>query len=155
MKPIYSNLTCKMLALTLCSIMLAFLSIGCEHDVYNPDNGKDDEKTPNSFDFSTTSSIQVNVKYDVPEGYKVLFEIYLEDPFTIDKDGQIIKRTDLEPVIRRMTDGNGAYSGKEIHQFGPWGRSIYLYFLYRGPHPLQNSYCRRCHYCRHQMGFHR
>ena len=108
MKPIYSNLTCKMLALTLCSIMLAFLSIGCEHDVYNPDNGKDDEKTPNSFDFSTTSSIQVNVKYDVPEGYKVLFEIYLEDPFTIDKDGQIIKRTDLEPVIRRMTDGNGA-----------------------------------------------
>ena len=47
MKPIYSNLTCKMLALTLCSIMLAFLSIGCEHDVYNPDNGKDDEKTPN------------------------------------------------------------------------------------------------------------
>ena len=84
MKPIYSNLTCKMLALTLCSIMLAFLSIGCEHDVYNPDNGKDDEKTPNSLDFSTTSSIQVNVKYDVPEGYKVLFEIYLEDPFTID-----------------------------------------------------------------------
>ena len=54
MKPIYSNLTCKMLALTLCSIMLAFLSIGCEHDVYNPDNGKNDEKAPNSFDFSTT-----------------------------------------------------------------------------------------------------
>ena len=77
-------------------------------------NGKDDEKTPNSFDFSTTSSIQVNVKYDVPEGYKVLFEIYLENPFTIDKNGQIMKRTDLKPVIRRMTDGNGAYNGKEI-----------------------------------------
>ena len=29
-----------MLALTLCSIMMAFLSMGCEHDVYNPDNGK-------------------------------------------------------------------------------------------------------------------
>ena len=42
--------------------------------------------------------LEVNVKYDVPEGYKVLFEIYLEDPFTIDKDGQIIKRTDLEPT---------------------------------------------------------
>ena len=58
MKPIYSNLTCKMLALTLCSIMLAFLSIGCEHDVYNSDNRKDDEKTPNFFVFSTTSSIK-------------------------------------------------------------------------------------------------
>lgn len=131
MKPIYSNLTCKMLALTLCSIMLAFLSIGCEHDVYNPDNGKDDEKTPNSFDFSTTSSIQVNVKYDVPEGYKVLFEIYLEDPFTIDKDGQIIKRTDLEPVIRRMTDGNGAYSGKEIIN-SDHGDEAYIYTSYIG-----------------------
>lgn len=131
MKPIYSNLTCKMLAWTLCSIMLAFLSIGCEHDVYNPDNGKDDEKTPNSFDFSTTSSIQVNVKYDVPEGYKVLFEIYLEDPFTIDKDGQIIKRTDLEPVIRRMTDGNGAYSGKEIIN-SDHGDEAYIYTSYIG-----------------------
>ena len=131
MKPIYSNQTCKMLALTLCSIMLAFLSIGCEHDVYNPDNGKDDEKTPNSFDFSTTSSIQVNVKYDVPEGYKVLFEIYLEDPFTIDKDGQIIKRTDLEPVIRRMTDGNGAYSGKEIIN-SDHGDEAYIYTSYIG-----------------------
>ena len=131
MKPIYSNLTCKMLALTLCSIMLAFLSIGCEHDVYNPNNGKDDEKTPNSFDFSTTSSIQVNVKYDVPEGYKVLFEIYLEDPFTIDKDGQIIKRTDLEPVIRRMTDGNGAYSGKEIIN-SDHGDEAYIYTSYIG-----------------------
>lgn len=131
MKPIYSNLTCKMLALTLCSIMLAFLSIGCEHDVYNPDNGKDDEKAPNSFDFSTTSSIQVNVKYDVPEGYKILFEIYLEDPFTIDKDGQIIKRTDLEPVIRRMTDGNGAYSGKEIIN-SDHGDEAYIYTSYIG-----------------------
>lgn len=46
MKPIYSNLTCKMLALTLCSIMLAFLSIGCEHDVYNPDNGKTMRRLP-------------------------------------------------------------------------------------------------------------
>ena len=104
MKLISSKLTCKMMVCTLCSIMMAFLFMGCERDVYNPNNGKDDEKTPNSFDFSTTSSIQVNVKYDVPEGYKVLFEIYLENPFTIDKNGQIMKRTDLKPVIRRMTD---------------------------------------------------
>lgn len=71
MKLISSKLTCKMMVCTLCSIMMAFLFMGCERDVYNPNNGKDDEKTPNSFDFSTTSSIQVNVKYDVPEGYKV------------------------------------------------------------------------------------
>ena len=131
MKLISSKLTCKMMVCTLCSIMMAFLFMGCERDVYNPNNGKDDEKTPNSFDFSTTSSIQVNVKYDVPEGYKVLFEIYLENPFTIDKNGQIMKRTDLKPVIRRMTDGNGAYNGKEIIS-SDYGDEAYIYTSYIG-----------------------
>ena len=131
MKLISSKLTCKMMVCTLCSIMMAFLLMGCERDVYNPNNGKDDEKTPNSFDFSTTSSIQVNVKYDVPEGYKVLFEIYLENPFTIDKNGQIMKRTDLKPVIRRMTDGNGAYNGKEIIS-SDYGDEAYIYTSYIG-----------------------
>ena len=129
MKLISSKLTCKMMVCTLCSIMMAFLFMGCERDVYNPNNGKDDEKTPNSFDFSTTSSI--NVKYDVPEGYKVLFEIYLENPFTIDKNGQIMKRTDLKPVIRRMTDGNGAYNGKEIIS-SDYGDEAYIYTSYIG-----------------------
>ena len=131
MKLISSKLACKMMVCTLCSIMMAFLFMGCERDVYNPNNGKDDEKTPNSFDFSTTSSIQVNVKYDVPEGYKVLFEIYLENPFTIDKNGQIMKRTDLKPVIRRMTDGNGAYNGKEIIS-SDYGDEAYIYTSYIG-----------------------
>ena len=131
MKLISSKLTCKMMVCTLCSIMMAFLFMGCERDVYNPNNGKDDEKTPNSFDFSTTSSILVNVKYDVPEGYKVLFEIYLENPFTIDKNGQIMKRTDLKPVIRRMTDGNGAYNGKEIIS-SDYGDEAYIYTSYIG-----------------------
>ena len=131
MKLISSKLTCKMMVCTLCSIMMAFLFMGCERDVYNPNNGKDDEKTPNSFDFSTTSSIQVNVKYDVPVGYKVLFEIYLENPFTIDKNGQIMKRTDLKPVIRRMTDGNGAYNGKEIIS-SDYGDEAYIYTSYIG-----------------------
>ena len=46
MKLISSKLTCKMMVCTLCSIMMAFLFMGCERDVYNPNNGKDDEKTP-------------------------------------------------------------------------------------------------------------
>lgn len=130
MKQSYSNLTCKMLASLLCSMMMAFAFVGCEHDVYNP-NGKDDENDPNSFDFSTTSSVQLNVKYDVPEGYKVLFEVYLENPFITDEDGQIVKRTDLEPVIRRMTDDNGAYNGKETID-SDHGNEAYIYTSYIG-----------------------
>ena len=130
MRPSKFNLNRKMLTSVFCSIIMAFALTGCEKDVYNP-NGKGDESTPNLFPFSTTSSIQLNVKYEVPQGYKVLFEVYLEDPFITDEDGQTVKRADLEPVIRRMTDGNGAYSGKEIID-ADHGNEAYIYTSYIG-----------------------
>lgn len=114
MKQFNLSQTSKMLVTLLCSIMITFAFVSCEQNVYNPDNGKGNESTPNTFPFETTSSIQLNVKYDVPEGYKVLFEVYLENPFILDQDGQTVKRTDINPVITRMTDGNGAYNGKEV-----------------------------------------
>lgn len=129
MKPINSNLICKMLTRVLCSMMMVFAFVGCEHDAYNPNNDKVEK--PNSFDFSTTSTIQVNVKYDVPKGYKVLFEVYDEDPYTTDEDGQIVKRDDLEPIVRRMTDENGAYSGKEVID-ADYNNEVYIYTSYIG-----------------------
>ena len=130
MKATISNLTSKMLTYVLCSIMVAFLFAGCEHDVYNPNNGKDNQE-PNTFNFSTTSTIQLNVKYDIPQGYQVLFEVYQENPFTIDKDGQTVKRTDLEPIIRRMTDENGVYNGEEVIA-ADHGTDAYIYTSYIG-----------------------
>lgn len=130
MKPSKLNLNRIMPAFVLCGIIMAFALTGCEKDVYNP-NGKDDENAPNLFPFSTTSSIQLNVKYEVPQGYKVLFEVYQEDPFTTDEDGQTVKREDLEPIIRRMTDGNGVYSGKEIID-ADHGSDAYIYTSYIG-----------------------
>lgn len=129
MKPINSNLICKMLTHVLCSMMMVFAFVGCEHDAYNPNNDKVEK--PNSFDFSTTSTIQVNVKYDVPKGYKVLFEIYDEDPYATDEDGQTVKRDDLEPIVRRKTDENGAYSGKEIIE-ADHNNEVYIYTSYIG-----------------------
>lgn len=128
-KPINSNLICRMLTHVLCSMMMVFAFVGCEHDAYNPNNDKVEK--PNSFDFSTTSTVQVNVKYDVPKGYKVLFDVYDEDPYTTDEDGQIVKRDDLEPIIRRMTDENGAYSGKEIID-ADHNNEVYIYTSYIG-----------------------
>lgn len=129
MKPINSNLICRMLTHVLCSMMMVFAFVGCEHNAYNPNNDKVEK--PNSFDFSTTSTIQVDVKYDVPKGYKVLFEVYDEDPYTTDEDGQIVKRDDLEPIVRRMTDENGAYSGKEIIE-ADHNNEVYIYTSYVG-----------------------
>ena len=102
---------------------------GCTRDVYDPNGGGEDK--PNSFDFSTTSTIQLNVKYDVPEGYKVLFNVYFEDPFTTDEGGQTVLRTDITPAITRMTDENGEYHAKEIVA-ADHGSDVYIYTSYVG-----------------------
>lgn len=113
----------------LCSVLVILMVSGCTRDVYDPNGGGEDK--PNSFDFSTTSTIQLNVKYDVPEGYKVLFNVYFEDPFTTDEGGQTVFRTDITPAITRMTDENGEYHAKEIVA-ADHGSDVYIYTSYVG-----------------------
>lgn len=79
--------------LLLCNVLVLLMAAGCTRDVYDPNGGGEDK--PNSFDFATTSTIQLNVKYDVPKGYKVLFNVYFEDPFMMDEDGQTVLRADV------------------------------------------------------------
>ena len=90
----------------------------------------DGGNTPTDFTFNTTQSIQLNVQYEVPENYKVCFEVYFENPFEL-KDGQWMKRKGLEPYITRMTDGNGKYSGKESIP-GYLDGEVYIYTSYVG-----------------------
>ena len=113
----------------LCSVLVILMVSGCTRDVYDPNGGGEDK--PNSFDFSTTSTIQLNVKYDVPNGYKVLFNVYFEDPFTTDEGGQTVLRTDITPAITRMTDENGEYHAKEIVA-ADHGSDVYIYTSYVG-----------------------
>ena len=113
----------------LCRVLVILMVSGCTRDVYDPNGGGEDK--PNSFDFSTTSTIQLNVKYDVPEGYKVLFNVYFEDPFTTDEGGQTVLRTDITPAITRMTDENGEYHAKEIVA-ADHGSDVYIYTSYVG-----------------------
>lgn len=114
----------------LCYVLVILMASGCTRDVYDPNGGGDEDK-PNSFDFATTSTIQLNVKYDVPKGYKVLFNVYFEDPFMTDEDGQTVLRTDINPAITRMTDENGEYSAKEIVA-ADHGKDVYIYTSYVG-----------------------
>lgn len=87
--------------------------------------------TPNSFDYSTTQQVQLNVQYDVPQGYQVLFGVYFENPLKIDEDGQVVERTDVAPKVIRMTDGTGKYSGTEVIP-DYLGGDIYIYSSYIG-----------------------
>ena len=98
----------KMLVSATCVVILLAM-IGCKKEMYTPDEPVVDPE--NVFDFSTREKYTLHVKYDVPENYKVYFEVYTKDPEQLDADGQVVKR-DIEPVDVGFTDGNGEYNHK-------------------------------------------
>ena len=120
------------MALGICTLS-ACVMIGCvdkDKDYSQPSDGSN----LNSFTFSTTQEIQLAVKYAIPaKDYQVLFEVYFENPFE-NKDGQIVKRSDVEPKVIRMTDGNGNYAGKEVlpGYLLNEGEEVYIYTSYIG-----------------------
>lgn len=106
--------------------------VGCiDKDTNLSITGEGNSDTPNAFNFATTESVQLNVNYDVTEGYKVLFEVYTENPFVTDASGHVEKRTDLEPIIKRMTDEKGDYSSSETIPSDHSG-DVYIYTSYIG-----------------------
>lgn len=107
----------------------SYLMTGCvdkDTDYSKPDNGSN----PNTFAFSTTQEVQFDLRYDIPAmGYKVLFDVYTENPLKKDADGQVEKREDVKSILRRMTDGNGRYTDKDIipGYLLNEGEEIYIY----------------------------
>lgn len=99
--------------LAACSLSFA----GCVTDLYEPKLNPEPEPTPTPtpkpdgpiFDFSTEKNYTLNVGYDVPEGYKVYFEVFTENPRTIDKDGQYVMKN-IKPIDVGFTDVNGVYN---------------------------------------------
>lgn len=91
-----------------------YMLTGCvdkDTDYSRSDSGS----TPNSFLFNTTQEVQLNVKYELPDkNYEVIFEVYFENPFKKDSDGQIVKNDDIKSKLTRATDGNGKYTGREV-----------------------------------------
>ena len=76
------------------------------------------------FDFRTANKLTAEVKYDVPKGYEVFFEAYVEYPVdTI--NGRTVKKENLKPLFRGFTDENGEYS--ETVQVPTYVNEIYLY----------------------------
>lgn len=116
----------KMLVSATCVIILLAM-IGCKKEMYTPDEPVVDPE--NVFDFSTREKYTLYVKYDVPENYKVYFEVYTKDPEQLDADGQVVKR-DIEPVDVGFTDGNGEYNHKI--EVPATAKYLYIYSPYAG-----------------------
>lgn len=121
----------RMISKVFFSFLMFFVFIGCidNKDLSTPEEGV--SGVPNTFNFATTESVQLNVNYTVPEGYQILFEVYNENPLVTNIDGQVTKRTDIQPVVCRMTDENGAYSSLETIPADHSG-DVYIYTSYIG-----------------------
>lgn len=101
-------------------ITLLFLLEGCvDKDVSKGPKGSDDY-----FDFRTANELTVDVKYDVPKGYNVFFEAYVEYPVDT-LNGMTTKKEDLKPLFRGYTNEYGEYS--ETVQVPTYVDKVYLY----------------------------
>ncbi len=65
------------------------------------------------FDFATTDKFDLKVDYDVPQGYRVFFEVYGENPLQT-VDGFTSLRSDVKPLSKGYTDERGSYAKKVI-----------------------------------------
>lgn len=98
------------LPLILASCLLLGLA-GCAKDEHNGgDSGEGGGGNLPVFNFSTRATYTLNLKYQVPDGYQVYFEVYSENPFTTDAAGSQIKKSDLEPINKGYTNEKGKYS---------------------------------------------
>lgn len=117
----------KMLVITVCAVMLLAVEGCSKKDVYDP--SKNPSVDLPVFDFSTRESYTLNLKYDVPTGYRVYFEVYTQDPEQLDADGQVVKR-DIEPVDVGFTDEEGIYNQKI--NVPASAKLLYIYSPYAG-----------------------
>ena len=79
--------------------------------------GDIDQKEKNELlTISSEQSVCFDIEYDVPEGYKVVFDVYAENPYelTAGKTG----KKDLAPIISGMTDDNGRYQVSRVISAG-------------------------------------
>lgn len=52
-------------------------------------------------------SVCFDIKYNVSEGYKIVFDVYAENPYEVTSEGACLK--DIAPIISGMTDNDGRY----------------------------------------------
>ena len=102
----------KVSRMLFCVIVMSFLTVSClEKDVYQGHDEDSKESELNGFfDFPTTKVVDLNVKYDLPQGYDVLFGVYDANPLSLSKGGQVVLNESAALAVR-STD-KGRFSGK-------------------------------------------
>lgn len=73
---------------------------------------EDETEDFNVFSFSTEKTVEFTLKYDVPKGYEVYFEMYSKSPLTLDAFKSYVKDYTLVPFFSGRADENGRISYK-------------------------------------------
>ena len=99
MRKIKNYLFLLFAAITLCSCH--------SRDLYDPNYGKE-EAVANTFDFSTTQSVNLAIDYSACGAGAVFFSIYDEYPMSDDTDP--VLRDDIQPVFEAYTNNSGIFN---------------------------------------------
>lgn len=91
-----------------CIALMGMLTVSCmENDVFKG-NDKNDNTSPNPFDYSTKSDLKITLDYAT--NYPVSFEIYYYNPLSLDEEKSYVKNAEMQPFITGKTDANGKFS---------------------------------------------
>lgn len=114
--------------------LVLLLLVSCSDTDLNKMGGNDSYDRQNAIAEIGAQPVMFNLKYDVPDGYRVSFEVYAENPLET-RDGLVVKKANLSPVFTGFTNGRGEYKLPRLlpEQFG----ELYVYSSYIGVPTLQ------------------
>lgn len=115
-----------------CLFSFVIILTGCEKKhLFQEEKPKSRE---DYFDFSTTKTFAVNIDYGFQklENYRILFEIYGENPYETDAGGILVKKN-IEPIFRAATDTDGKFSDNIL--LPSWVEEAYVCSDYLGAMP--------------------
>lgn len=58
---------------------------------------------------SNEQEVDFNIVYEIPQGHKVVFDVYAENPFEITSEG-FARKNSLKPILSAMTNESGEYN---------------------------------------------
>ena len=65
---------------------------------------------------SSEQNVCFDIEYKVPEGYRVVFDVYAENPYQLTSEGTSMK--EVNPIISGMTDEHGRYQVARVVSAG-------------------------------------
>ena len=100
----------KFLQMLLCVIFVGTLVYSCVSEEVDNTRGDVEMMVVSE---SNEQEVDFNIAYDVPQGYKVVFDVYAENPFEITSEG-FGRKDNMKPILSAMTNEDGKYNISRI-----------------------------------------